>query len=116
MDALMGWRQRASKQQSERHPEVTLTLLPPYHPYDRPTLTPPSFDGMFYPPGMEIVPKRVAIVRPNRYMVEHSDYMIAHVTNADKAKLQIGNGSGKFFSKYPPRELADRDYTHYYTK
>ena len=67
------------KAAKKRHPEVTLTLLLPYHPYDRPTPTPPGFDGTFYPPGMETVPKRAAIVRANRYMVEHSDYMIAYV-------------------------------------
>ena len=27
---------------------------------------------------METVPKRVAIIRANRYMVEHSDYLIAY--------------------------------------
>ena len=57
---------------------MTLTLLLPYHPYDRPTLTPLGFDCTFYPPGMETVPKRVAIVRANRYMVDHSDYLIAY--------------------------------------
>ena len=67
------------KAAKKRHPEVTLTLLLPYHPYDRPTPTPPGFDGTFYPPGMETVPKRAAIVRANRYMVEHSDYLIAYV-------------------------------------
>ncbi len=41
-------------------------------------LTPPGFDGTFYPPGMETVPKRAAIVRANRYMVDHSDYLIAY--------------------------------------
>lgn len=60
------------------HPEVTLTLLLSYHPYDRPTPTPPGFDSTFYPPGMETVPKRAAIVRANRYMVEPSDYLIAY--------------------------------------
>ena len=63
----------------KRHPEVTLNLLLPYHPYDRPTPTPPGFDGTFYPPGMETVPKHAAIVRANRYMVDHSDYLIAYV-------------------------------------
>ena len=62
----------------KRHPEVTLTLLLPYHPFDRPTPTPKGFDGTFYPPGMETVPKRVAIVRANRYMVEHSTHLIAY--------------------------------------
>lgn len=75
-DALAAKCVKAAK---KRHPEVTLTLLLPYHPYDRPTPTPPGFDGTFYPPGMETVPKRAAIVRANRYMVEHSNYMIAFV-------------------------------------
>lgn len=67
------------KTAKKRHPEVTLTLLLPYHPYDRPTPTPPGFDDTFYPPGMETVPKRAAIVRANRYMVDHSNYLIAYV-------------------------------------
>jgi hypothetical protein len=39
---------------------------------------PAGFDGSFYPPGMETVPKRAAIVRANRYMVDHSDFLIAY--------------------------------------
>ena len=66
----------------KRHPEVTLTLLLPYHPYDRPTPTPPGFDGTFYPPGMETVPKRAAIVRANQYVVDNSDYLIAYVRHS----------------------------------
>lgn len=66
------------KESKKRHPGVTLTLLLPYHPYDRPIPTPPGFDGTFYPPGMETVPKRAAIVRANRYMIDHSDYLIAY--------------------------------------
>ena len=62
-----------------RHPEIRLLLLVPYHPAERPTQTPPGFDSTFYPPGMEKVPRKVAIVCANRYMVEHSDYLIAYV-------------------------------------
>ena len=61
----------------KRHPEVTLILLLPYHPFDRPIPTPKGFDT-FYPPGMETVPKRVAIVRANRYMMENSSHLIAY--------------------------------------
>lgn len=68
---------RCVKEAKERHPEVTLMLLLPYHPYERPVPTPPGFDGTFYPPGMENVPKRAAIIRANRWMVEHSEYLIA---------------------------------------
>lgn len=70
---------KAVKAAKERHPEVTLTLLLPYHPFDRPIPTPKGYDGTFYPPGMETVPKKAAIVRANRYMVEHSGYLIAYV-------------------------------------
>ncbi len=62
----------------KRHPTVTLTLLIAYHPADQPLLAPPGFDRTFYPPGMEAVPKRLAIVRANRYMVDYSDYLIAY--------------------------------------
>ena len=74
------------KEAKKRHPEVTLALLLPYRPYDRPTPTPSGFDGTFYPPGMETVPKRAAIIRANRYMVEHSDYLIAYVRHSGNAQ------------------------------
>ena len=62
----------------ERHPEITLSLLIPYHPAERPLEPPPGFDNTFYPPNMEKVPRRLAIVRANRYMVDHVDYLIAY--------------------------------------
>ena len=40
---------------------------------------PPGFDNTFYPHGMEKVPRRLAIVRANRYMIDHADYLIAYV-------------------------------------
>lgn len=62
----------------KRHPEVTLRLLLPYHPFDRAIPAPEGFSGTFYPPGMEAIPKRIAIVRANRYMVENSTHLIAY--------------------------------------
>lgn len=62
----------------ERHPEITLSLLIPYHPAERPMKPPQGFDNTFYPPGMEKVPRRLAIVRANHYMVNHVDYLIAY--------------------------------------
>ena len=69
---------RAVIDAKKRHPEVTLTLLLPYHPFDRPIPTPEGFDGTFYPPGMETVPRRAAIVRANHYMVDNSTHLIAY--------------------------------------
>ena len=62
----------------ERHPGITLSMLIPYHPAERSIEPPPGFDNTFYPPGMEKVPRRLAIVRANRYMVDHVDYLIAY--------------------------------------
>ena len=62
----------------ERYPGLTLSMLIPYHPAERPLELPQGFDNAFYPPGMEKVPRRLAIVRANRYMVDHVDYLIAY--------------------------------------
>ena len=47
----------------QRHPSILLTLLIPYHPGERVIELPEGFDRSFYPPGMEEVPRRFAIVR-----------------------------------------------------
>lgn len=59
-------------------PEISLLLLIPYHPAERPVALPAGFDGTIYPQGMETVPRRAAIVRANRYMIDHADYLIAY--------------------------------------
>lgn len=61
-----------------RHPQITLSLLLPYHPAERPIEKPEGFDNTYYPEGMENVPRRLAIVRANRYVVDHVDYLIAY--------------------------------------
>lgn len=73
----------------KRHPEITLTLLLPYHPHDQFIPVPEGFDGTFYPPGMETVPKRAAIVRANRYMLEHSSYLIAYVSHPSSGSREV---------------------------
>ena len=69
----------AVKEAKRFYPEVKLILLLPYHPAERPIPTPDGFDGTFYPPGMESVPRKIAIVRANRYVVDQIDYLIAYV-------------------------------------
>lgn len=74
-------------QAKQRHPGVTLSLLLPYHPAERPVETPKGYDNTYYPPGMEKVPRPFAIPRANRYMVDHVDYLIAYVWHpASKAR------------------------------
>ena len=69
---------RAVVAAKEKFPEVTLDMLLPYHPIECPVECPRGFDATFYPPGMENVPRRFAILRANRYMVDNVDYLIAY--------------------------------------
>ena len=82
----------------KRHPMVTLTLLLPYHPAERTVDMPSDFDGTLYPPGMEEAPRRFAIPRANRWMVEHCTHLVAYVThpasNAGKV-VEWGRIQGK---------------------
>lgn len=70
----------AVRDAKKRHQQVTLTLLHPYA-FDIPLLKSEVYDAVFYPPEMERVPKRLAIVRANQYMIEHSTHLIAYVSH-----------------------------------
>ena len=62
----------------QRHPNISLLLLLPYQPAEQSIEIPAGFDNTYYPPDMEKVPRRLAIVRANRYVVDHVDYLIAY--------------------------------------
>lgn len=70
---------RAVGEAKKLYPEVLLTMLMPYYPTERKIDVPVIFDGSWYPPKMETVPKRAAIVRANRCAVDHVQYLIAYV-------------------------------------
>ena len=93
------------------YPDITLSMLIPYHPAERPIKKPKDFDNTFYPPGMEHVPRKLAIVRANRYMVEHVDFLIAYAWHpasnarelveyaerrARSGKIMVSNIAAKF--------------------
>ena len=59
-------------------PEISLSILLPYHPAECKIHAPEGYDSTFYPPGLELVPRRLAIVRANQYMIMHSNYLIAY--------------------------------------
>ena len=65
----------------EDFPQIKLTLLTPYYSPQNPGEMLPGFDSILYPPGMERVPKRLAIVRANRYAVDCSRYLIAYISH-----------------------------------
>ena len=65
------------KEAKKRHAGIKLYSLEPYA-LNQKAETPEWFDGTIYPEGLEAVPKSFAIVRANRYMIEHSDYLISY--------------------------------------
>lgn len=67
----------AVKRVKTRYPEISLYLVLAYHPAERKVELSPGFDGSFYPP-LEGVPRRYAIVRANRYMVDTADGVICY--------------------------------------
>ena len=84
---------RALSQAKRAHPDITLMLMTPYYPVNRKVDLPEEFDALFYPPDLETVPKRLAIIRANRYMVERSDFLIAYVRHpASNAKELLEYG------------------------
>ena len=69
----------AVKQIKADYPLVTLRMVIPYHPAERPTEAPNGYDGTYYPDGLEGVPKRFRIARANRLMIDTSDWLVAYV-------------------------------------
>ncbi len=79
----------------QQYPEITLSLLIPYHPAERPHEIPPGFDNTYYPPGMEKVPHKLA-VRANRHMVDPVDHLIAYAWESAENR----NKNFPIFSKF----------------
>ena len=69
----------AVKLVKKQHPDITLHLVLPYHPAERPIEAPNGYDGTYYPEGLEKVPRQYAIVRANKILVDTSDWLIAYV-------------------------------------
>lgn len=66
---------RVVREVKKHYPEVMLTLLISYYPSSYDTS---DYDRTFYPPEMEKIPKRFAIVRANEYMIRRCNYLICY--------------------------------------
>ena len=87
----------AVKEAKKLYPSVSQMLVLPYHPAERAVEVPEGFDGTYYPDGLENVPKRYAIVRVNRIMVDTSDWLVAYVRHG-------ASNSGKLLEYAKRRE------------
>ena len=68
----------AVKEIKRRYSDISLRLLLPYHPSERPIEVTEGFDGTYYPEGQEFAPRRIAIVKANQTIVDQCDVLIAY--------------------------------------
>ena len=88
----------AVRRMKQKYPDITLMLVLPYHPAERPTEAPNGFDGTYHPDGLASTPKRYAIVRANRIMIDTCDWLICYVRH--------GAGNSRKLLEYAQRRAA----------
>ena len=88
----------AVRRMKQKYPDITLMLVLPYHPAERPTEAPDGFDGTYHPDGLESTPKRYAIVRTNKIMVDACDWLICYVRH--------GSDNSRKLLEYAQRRAA----------
>ncbi len=88
----------------QKYPRMVANLLTPWHPAERPIDTPQGFDGQFYPP-IENVPRRLAIVRANEYVMGISVFAICFVAHSGNTRRLLELAARK---KVVVFNIADR--------
>ena len=74
------------KELRKQYSDVRLVLLIPYHPTERPVELSTGFDASFYPPGMEMVPRSLAIKEADRRTIREVNRVIAYVRHPGNAR------------------------------
>ena len=80
-----GYAATAVKHLKKKYDDVSLLLLLAYHPAERLVTLTDGFDNSYYPP-LENVPRRYAIVRANKYMVDTADAIICYVNHVGNTR------------------------------
>ena len=75
----------AIKHMKKKYADISLLLLLAYHPGERLVTLTDGFDNSYYPP-LENVPRRYAIVRANKYMVDTADAIICYVNHVGNTR------------------------------
>lgn len=76
----------ALRRLKERHSDIFLFVLTPYHPAEREIPIPEGFDTSFYPPEMEYVPRKFCIARANEFMIRRSEGVICYARHPGNAR------------------------------
>ena len=69
----------AVKKVKKKYSDITLMLVLPYHPAERPIEKPPGYDGTYYPEGLEKTPRPFAITKANQRMVDTCEWLVCYV-------------------------------------
>ena len=88
----------AVKKAKKKYLDVSLILVLPYHPAERPIEKPPGYDGTYYPEGLEKTPRPFAIVKANQLMVDSCDWLVCYVRH--------GAGNSRKLLEYAQRRAA----------
>ena len=80
---------QAVREAKTRHPQVQLFLVLAYHPALQPVHLPEGFDGSFYPWADQRIPRRLAIVKTNRRMVQQCIHLIAYARHIQGGAGQV---------------------------
>ena len=81
--------QRVIREHPEK--EILADMLEPYFPGDRDVRAPAFFDAIYYPEGLETVPRRYCIEKANQLALEESHYLVAYVArNGGNARKLLG--------------------------
>ena len=81
----------------ESYPEIRLFLVLAYLPSARQVL-PEGFTSSVFPEGLEKVPRRYAILRANRALVDRCEYLVAyapHVTSNARKVAEYARRKGR---------------------
>ncbi len=98
----------AVKRVKKRYPAISLYLVLAYHPAERKVDVSAGFDGSFYPP-LEGVPRRYAIVRANRYMVDTADGIICYSCHGGNSGTLLRRAQRrKTLENIPVTNVAER--------
>ena len=79
----------------KRHPDIFIRMAIPYHPALVRVELPEGFDSVYFPAGQENVPRRAAIPRLNRTLVNESDFLIAYVLFISGGSYNVTEYAGR---------------------
>lgn len=95
----------------QKHPNILLLQLTPYHPAEKKLELWNGFDNLYYPFEEKKPPRKYAIVKANEQLIKECDYLIAYAwhpasnarTIVEKAKRLESKGGIKVYN------LADKE-------